>query len=423
MRVMKWSIIALAVAAGTSQLAMASSQDESKGFVEDSALNVKLRNLYFSRDFRNNDSGQSRREEWGQGFIGTFESGFTQGTVGFGVDAIGLLGLKLDSGKGRAGTGLFPTGSDGRSQDDYSEGGGAVKLRISDTVLKVGDQFTALPVLATDDSRLLPEVAEGALITSNEIKGLTLHAGHFTGINAQDQTDRDSLHLKQADVFGGTYAFTDTLSTSLYYSKVEDYWRKYYANINWALPISDGQGLVFDLNFYDTKSDGKGLQRAENDGTTELDNKAYSLSAAYNLGAHTFTVAYQAVTGDGDYGYGVDGGGTIFLANSIQRSDFNAEDEKSWQARYDLNMATYGVPGLSFMARYVTGDDANTGTTNNGKEWERNLEAKYVLQEGPAKDLSFRVRQATYRSADGVYYGSPSIDEVRVIVEYPLSIL
>ena len=423
MRVMKWSIIALAVAAGTSQLAMASSQDESKGFVEDSALNVKLRNLYFSRDFRNNDSGQSRREEWGQGFIGTFESGFTQGTIGVGVDAIGLLGLKLDSGKGTAGTDLFPLGSDGRAQDDYSKGGAAVKFRISDTVLKVGDQFTALPVFATDDSRLLPEIAQGALITSKDIKNLTLHAGRFTSLVNQQETNHDSAHLTSADVFGGTYAFTDTLSTSLYYSKVEDYWRKYYANLNWALPISEGQGLVFDLNFYDTKSDGRGLQRAENDGTTKLDNKAYSLSAAYNLGAHTFTLAYQAVTGDGDYGYGVDGGGTIFLANSVQRSDFNAEDEKSWQARYDLNMATYGVPGLSFMARYVTGDDANTGTTNNGKEWERNLEAKYVLQEGPAKDLSFRLRQATYRSSDGVYYGSPSIDEVRVIVEYPLSIL
>lgn len=423
MRVMKWSIIALAVAAGTSQLAMASSQDESKGFVEDSALNVKLRNLYFSRDFRNNDSGQSRREEWGQGFIGTFESGFTQGTIGVGVDAIGLLGLKLDSGKGTAGTDLFPLGSDGRAQDDYSKGGAAVKFRISDTVLKVGDQFTALPVFATDDSRLLPEIAQGALITSKDIKNLTLHAGRFTSLVNQQETNHDSAHLTSADVFGGTYAFTDTLSTSLYYSKVEDYWRKYYANLNWALPISDNQGLVFDLNFYDTKSDGRGLQRAENDGTTKLDNKAYSLSAAYNLGAHTFTLAYQAVTGDGDYGYGVDGGGTIFLANSVQRSDFNAEDEKSWQARYDLNMATYGVPGLSFMARYITGDDANTATTNNGKEWERNIEAKYVLQEGPAKDLSFRLRQATYRSSDGVYYGSPSIDEVRVIVEYPLSIL
>ncbi|NIE77557.1 OprD family porin [Pantoea sp. Ap-967] len=424
MRVMKWSMIALAVAAGTSQMAVASSQDDSKGFLEDSKLNVKTRMLYFSRDFRNNaPSTQSRVEETGLGFLGTYESGFTQGTVGFGVDAIGMLGLKLDSGKGRYGTGLFPEDSDGRAQDDYSKAGGAVKLRISDTVLKVGSQFTAMPVFATDDSRLLPEMAEGALITSNEIKGLTLNAGRFTALDAQAQTFHDSLHLKQADVIGGTYAFTDSLSTSLYYSKVEDYWRKYYANVNWALPLSDKQGLVFDFNIYDTKSDGAGLQRAENDGVTKLDNRAFSLSAAYNVGAHTFTLAYQKVTGDGDYGYGVDGGGTVFLANSVARSDFNAEDEKSWQARYDLNFAEFGVPGLTFMTRYVRGTGANTATTDNGKEWERDIDIKYVLQEGPAKDLSFRVRQATYRSADGVYYGSPSLDELRLIVEYPLSIL
>ncbi|AAN66830.1 MULTISPECIES: OprD family porin [Pseudomonas] len=421
MRVMKWSMIALAVSAGTSQLAMASAQDESKGFIEDSKLSVKTRMLYFSRDFRNNEGGQSRREETGLGFVGTFESGFTQGTVGVGVDAIGMLGLKLDSGKGRAGTGLFPTGSDGRSQDDYSKGGGAVKFRISDTVLKVGDQFTALPVFATDDSRLLPEIAQGTLITSNEIEGLTLHAGHFTSLTAQEQTNRDSFGLKEANVVGGTYAFTDNLSTSLYYSKVEDYWRKYYANVNWALPISDNQGLVFDFNIYDTKSEGSAEYRAF-DGD-KLDNRAFSLSGAYNIGAHTFTLAYQKVTGDGDYGYGIDGGGTIFLANSVARSDFNAEDEKSWQARYDLNFAEYGIPGLTFMTRYVRGSDANVAGTSNGKEWERDVDIKYVLQEGPAKDLSFRVRQATYRSSDGVYYDSPSIDELRLIVEYPLSIL
>ena len=422
MRVMKWSMIALAVSAGTSQLALASSQDESKGFIEDSQLNVKTRMLYFSRDFRNNPAGsQSRVEETGLGFLGTYESGFTQGVVGVGVDAIGMLGIKLDSGRGRAGTGMFPEDSEGRSQDEFSEGGGAVKLRFSDTVLKYGTQFTALPVLATDDSRLLPETVEGTLITSNEIKGLTLHAGHFTALNAQAETDHDSLHLTQADVVGGTYAFTDNLSTSLYYSKVEDYWRKYYGNINWALPISDKQGLVFDFNIYDTKSDGAALYTAF-DGE-KLDNTAFSFSGAYNIGAHTFTLAYQKVSGDGDYGYGVDGGGTIFLANSVARSDFNAEDEKSWQARYDLNFAEFGVPGLTFMTRYVRGTDANVTGTSNGKEWERDVDIKYVLQEGPAKDLSFRVRQATYRSSDGVYYGSSSLDELRLIVEYPLSIL
>ncbi|WP_060510170.1 OprD family porin [Pseudomonas sp. NBRC 111124] len=421
MRVMKWSMIALAVAAGTSQMAVASSQDDSKGFLEDSKLNVKTRMLYFSRDFRNNDSGPSRAEETGLGFVGTYESGFTQGTIGVGVDAIGMLGLKLDSGKGRARTGLFPTGSDQRSQDDYSKGGGAVKFRVSDTVLKVGDQFTALPVFATDDSRLLPEMAEGALVTSNEIKGLTLNAGHFTALDAQAETNHDSMRLKKADVIGGTYAFTDNLSTSLYYSNVEDYWRKYYANVNWALPISEKQGLVFDFNIYDTKSIGSADYKSFDEG--KLDNRAYSLSGAYNIGAHTFTLAYQKVSGDGDYGYGVDGGGTVFLANSVARSDFNAENEKSWQARYDLNFAEFGIPGLTFMTRYVRGTDAHVTGTNNGSEWERDVDVKYVLQEGPAKDLSFRVRQATYRSSDGVYYGSNSIDELRLIVEYPLSIL
>ncbi len=432
MRVMKWSMIALAVSAGTSQFAMASSQDDSKGFIEDSTFGINTRALYFSRDFRNEPAGgydtvngkrKSRAEETGLGFNALYQSGFTQGTVGFGVDLIGLVGVKLDSGKGRTGTGLFPEGSDGRSQNDYSKGGGAVKFRISDTVLKIGDQYTTAPVYASDDSRLLPELPQGISITSNEIKGLKLEGGHFTASTAQSQSYHDSLGLKKTDFVGGVYSFTPEVTGSLYYAKTEDYFRKYYSNLNWTHALSDAQSFAIDFNIYDTKSDGAGLQRAEKDGTTKLDNRAYSLQGAYTYQAHTFTLAYQKVSGHGDYGYGVDGGGTIFLANSIARSDFNAEGEKSWQARYDLNMATFGVPGLSFMARYVNGSDANTATTSNGKEWERDIEAKYVIQSGPAKDLSLRVRQATYRSSDGVYYGSPSLDELRLIAQYPLNIL
>ena len=431
MRVMKWSMIALAVSAGTSQFAMASAQDDSKGFVDDSTFSINTRALYLSRDKSNNDTGQSRQEETGLGFNGLYQSGFTQGTIGVGVDVIGLLGVKLDSGKGRTGLGLFPQGSDGRAQDDYSKGGAAIKFRISNTVLKVGDQYTTAPVFASDDSRLLPELPQGVSITSNEIKDLKLEAGHFTSSVAQAQTYKDSISdfpgnyigLKEANFVGGVYAWTPEFTTSLYYSKVEDYWRKYYANVNWTHALSADQSLAFDFNIYDTKSEGAGLQRAEKDDTTKLDNRAFSLQGAYTFGAHTVTLAAQKVTGDGDYGYGIDGGGTVFLANSVARSDFNAEGEKSFQARYDLNMATFGVPGLSFMTRYITGSGANTAVTSNGKEWERDIEAKYVIQSGPAKDLSLRVRQATYRSSDGVYYGSSSIDELRLIAQYPLNIL
>lgn len=52
----------------------ASEQSESKGFVEDSKLKLLLRNAYFNRDYKNraNDA-----KVWGQGFISTFQSGFT----------------------------------------------------------------------------------------------------------------------------------------------------------------------------------------------------------------------------------------------------------------------------------------------------------------------------------------------------------
>ena len=422
MRVMKWSMIALAVSASTSQFAMASSQEESKGFFEDQSLNVKSRMLYMNRDFKNGASNNQStankqritgyREETGLGVQAVYESGFTQGTVGFGLDALANGMIKLDSGPGRTGNGMFGKDSDGTPEDTQSNAGGAVKFRLSDTVLKYGNQYVASPVFSTDDSRLLPEVATGTLITSKEIKGLELSAGHFTAMRAQNQMGRDSLGLKAADIAGATYQFTDNFVAGVAASDVDDHFKKQYINANYTLPINEDQSLNFDFNGYRSKSQGQEL-------SGDVDNRIWSLAAAYSLGAHKFTLAHQRSTGDTGYVYGVDGGGTIFLSNSVQYSDFNGQDERSWQARYDLNMKSYGVPGLSFMTRYIRGDNITTGDTES-KEHEWDFETKYVLQSGPAKDLSFRVRNAVYCANSA--YDSDKVD-TRLIIEYPLSIL
>jgi len=68
----------------------------SAAFVEDSKASIDLRNFYMNRGFRSG-TGQSKAEEWAQGFMLKMESGYTEGPIGFGVDAIGLLGVKLDS--------------------------------------------------------------------------------------------------------------------------------------------------------------------------------------------------------------------------------------------------------------------------------------------------------------------------------------
>ncbi|MCK9237997.1 MAG: OprD family porin [Thiopseudomonas sp.] len=467
MQKMKWSVIAFAVAAATSQMAVASQQSESQGFIEDSKLDLHARTLYFNRDFRNdrgqynydkdnkkarkmkaaNGKTQGYREDLGLGLKAIYESGFTQGTVGFGVDAFGLQGIKLDSGGGRHGNNQFPTdGRSGKAQDNYSQAGAAVKARLSNTTLKYGQQFVDLPVLSTDDSRLLPQSTTGFLITSEEIDGLVVHAGHFTALSAMDQSFRDSetssgRTLRSIDLVGARYNFTDNLSAAYYYADaktgqkgnyvaadpandVEQSGGRYnakkqYLNVNYNHPIADDQSVTVDFNAYSTRYNNKELADKR---TTK--NNVRSMAFAYNLGAHTFTVGRQCVEGneDGGYVYGYDGGGSVYLLNDVQFNDFTQKGEVSNQVRYDLDLETFGVPGLSFMTRYVRGSKiASDGNRHQGKNWERDIDVRYVVQSGVAKDLSLHVRNATYRANDAA--GNPDINEVRFIAEYPLSIL
>jgi hypothetical protein len=244
-----------------------------------------------------------------------------------GVDGFGLLGLKLDGGQGD----MFP-GERKDWNDSVGQVGAAVKVRFSNTVIKYGDQMPSLPVLAYDDSRLLPQSFTGTLITSSEIEGLELNAGHFTAESPMASGARDDARLKSTDVIGGSYQFTDNLSASVYFSDVEDVYKKKYANINWTIPLAEEQALNFDLNYYKTKyEDDTTADGFFGNGLTGDDNTIWSLAGKYSVGSHAFILAYQQNSGDVGYAYDMgDGGSAIWVANSYY-SDFNNADEKSVQ--------------------------------------------------------------------------------------------
>ncbi|MFK8331367.1 OprD family porin [Pseudomonas sp. BJa5] len=426
------SLIALGLMAATQ--AMANDQAAAKGFVEDSSASLLLRNGFINRDKKHGTEDQS---EWGQAFIGKFSSGYTQGTVGVGVDAFGLYAVRLDGGKGRNGGGgidFFKPG-DGdspsnpqNSPHNLARGGAAVKFRISNTVLKYGDQMPELPVLQYDDGRLLPESYTGTLLTSREISGLEVNAGRFTQEARKSAEGRDSGGLKSINVFGGSYKFTDNLSASLYTSDVEDVLKKHYLGVNYVHPIADDQSLTLDFNGYKSDIDKKYVSAA---GLTGDSNTIWSLAATYAFGPHSITIAHQRSTGDTGYQYGFyqnaggvgDGGSTIYLANSYW-SDFNAEDERSWQLGYGLDFGAFGVPGLTYKVAYVRGDNINTHGFGEGTEREIFNQFKYVVQEGPAKDLSVKLRGSFLRTSESVRLNGYNDDgnEVRVFIEYPISI-
>jgi imipenem/basic amino acid-specific outer membrane pore len=422
-----------------------SAQSQSRGLIADSNWQLLNRSIFDQRDYRHGGRNGGARnaykprherngkaEEWAYGVMGTFNSGFTQGPIGVGADAHAYLGVQLDSGGGRAGKArLLGLDNEGHPKRDYSRGGVALKLRVSNSVLAYGEQRVKTPVFSSSDSRLLPETATGFFLTSQEIDKLKLVAGHFTASTDRNASSHDQGFVvnysnarqgNQFELAGATWNPTTGISASLYTSRYQDSWNQHYFGSTLSHALDDQRSINLDLNLYRTRDTGKAL-------SGRIDNTTWSLVTRYAQGPHAFSLGWQQVDGDNPFDYVTRG--AIFLGNAVQMSDFNAPNEKSWQARYDLNMSGYGVPGLSFTALYVRGfvidgthvdprgGYAYLGYGKDGRHWERDLEARYVVQSGKAKGVAFSLRHNVHRgnTAQAELDG----DQIRLAVEWPLA--
>ncbi|MDO9416901.1 OprD family outer membrane porin, partial [Pararhizobium sp.] len=181
-------------------------------FIKDSKASLELRNFYFNRDYRQDNAAQSKQEEWAQGFLLRYESGFTEGLIGVGFDTIGLLGVKLDSSPDRAGSGVLQRHRDTRkgAQDEYGELGLTAKVRASKSTLKLGTLLPKLPTVLANDSRLLPQTFQGGQLTSLEIEGLSVDAGRLTQVNQRDSSDYEDMGITRTGAKGITSRHLDS---------------------------------------------------------------------------------------------------------------------------------------------------------------------------------------------------------------------
>ncbi|WP_412072319.1 OprD family porin [Pseudomonas fluorescens] len=390
------------------------------GFLDDASANLNLRNFYINRNFTNPANAQGKAEEWTQNFILDARSGFTQGPVGFGVDALGLLSIKLDGGKGTRGTQLLPVGSDGSPVDDFGRLAVAGKMKVSKTEVKVGEWMPVLPILRSDDGRSLPQTFQGGQLTSTEISGLTIYGGQFRQNSPRNDASMDDMFMNgksaafTSDRFnfgGGEYTFNDKRTqVGAWYAELSDLYQQQYYNLNHSQPIGDWV-LGANLGYFIGKENGSAL-------LGDLDNKTGFAMLSAKYGGHTFYVGLQKLTGD-DLWMRVNGtsGGT--LANDSYNSSYDNAQEKSWQVRHDYNFVALGVPGLTLMNRYISGDNIHTGTVTDGKEWGRESELAYTVQSGPLKSFNVKWRNSTIRRD----YSTNEFDENRLIISYPLSLL
>ncbi|MGB3127579.1 MAG: OprD family porin [Pseudomonas sp.] len=385
-------------------------------FFSDSHATVDTRNVYFNRDFRDGPQ-QSRRDEWAQGLMLKFESGYTPGVVGFGVDLLGMFGARLDSSPDRAGSGLLPVRGDGRAAAQYGKLGVTAKVSVATTELKVGALIPALPTLRPNDGMILPQSFQGALLTSHAVAETLVSVGQLQQAKARNDTGYEDITLNNKNnrftrnapgnhlsLAGFDRRLNEQLTFSYHYAQLSDVYSQQFAGLVASQPWGAGK-LSADLRFFSSTDQG-----AARGGP--IDNQAFSGMLGYARGAQAFSVGYQRMAGRTAFPY-VEGS-DAYLINFSQIGDFAEAGERSWQARYDVNFEALGMPGLTVMSRYVRGDDARVSAMPGpGQEWERDTEVKYVIQRGSFKNLALRVRDATYRSSF-----SRDADEVRVLITY-----
>lgn len=400
--------------AGLTVMALPAVGANAAGFIEDSKASLELRNFYLNRDFRENP-GQNKREEWAQGFILNLESGYTQGTVGFGVDAIGMLGLKLDSSPDRSGTDLLPRDSKNRPEDDYSKLGVTGKVRFAESQLRVGTLLPKMPYLQYSNSRLLPQTFEGWQLQSKDLERATFTLGEIDRVVQRNVSGSDKLTLNNKNGrFGGSpesdelrfggvdYAINPQLLASYHYAELSDVYRQHFLGVQHNLALGAGK-LKSDLRYFNNSEAGR-------ERVGDIDNRVINAMFTYSVAGHSLGLAYQKMLGDDGFTYV--NGATPYLTNFLQINDFAGPDQRSWQLRYDFDFAKVGVPGLTFMTRYVRGDQVDLAS-GEGREWERNTDIAYAFSDGPLKNLKVTWRNATYRSSF-----VRDLDENRLILSY-----
>ncbi|AIN61417.1 MULTISPECIES: OprD family porin [Pseudomonas] len=439
------SSLALAVALG-----VLAQQAGAAGFVEDSKLSLSSRTMYFNNDNREaHGNPRPDQRESGQGFKLDYISGFTEGTVGFGVDAQALWGIRLDGGKGYHKGGFFPDDGKGAA-DQWARFGANAKARFSKTEAHFGSALAPnLPILVSNDGRLLPQTFEGGTIQSKEIDNLTINAGQLTHAMGRASSNRTGLSVAGATAesnkfrYGGLdYKLTPDLTLQYYYSNLEDFYKQHFLGATHVFKIADDQSFKTDLRYFDSSSDGKNGHDAtynfSNNGgyaknTGKVDNKTWSAMFTYTLGGHALMLGRQQVGDDGGFvwmGQGNlvndsgtsegAGGSSFYLFTDSMINQFARAGENTNFGQYSYDFAALGVPGLKASVAYLRGDDirykSGHGTYN---EWERDARVDYTIQQGTFKGLGFSLRQGVYRGSGGsTSEFTKDQDQTRFIVNY-----
>lgn len=421
------------------------------GFIEDSATSISARGLYFENDVRERGGLDQRQSALGLRL--DFISGYTNGLLGFGLDLQALQGIGLGGGIDNQSSStvntVTPVKTDGTPVDGWSRFGGNAKLKLSSSELKIGNALAPnLPVLVSNNSRVMPQAFEGGMLTSKELDALTLVGGKISEGSSRASSNYSGLAAnggaKGSEGFwfaGADWSVTKNLVLQYYYAKLEDYYTQNFLGLVHTYSIAPGHTLKTDLRYFDNESDGKvgssgyvfnnagGYARKPG----QVDNKTWSATLTYASGGHSVLIGYQSVSDDGAMAYvnagsvrdgkgslEGQGGASVYLYTDVMANTFVRAGEDTTYAQYSYDFAANGIPGLKASVMYLDGRNIKDrfGGRQEYSEWERDLRLDYVVQSGPLKNFGATLMRGNFRTEVPGNQGGADIDQTRLYLNY-----
>ncbi|WP_426416540.1 OprD family outer membrane porin [Aestuariirhabdus sp. LZHN29] len=421
--------------------------------IEDSTLDIKLRNAYFSKTdkyggYEHNVLGEKKEiRQWAQSAEVNFASGYF-GTDNFGIGAdasyYGAVKLAADK-KSNTGGDLLPQGDSGDINNYGKLAQGFAKLKAFDMVnLQAGRMKLDNPILASSGSRLTPSTFEAAL-GSVDVAGFHIWATRINEWSKRNQsgfkdffTGDGSVDIDNATAYGVSYEHESGLGFEVAQGNTKDFIEKTFANVYYSFDLGGDRSLDLDGQYYTFEDDGK-LWTDNNALTStskadKLDSTTYSLRAAYTTKWWDLALTYTKNKDDKAYYY-MSGGdhGTTYLYTSMIISDFLAKEEDVYQIAFNYDFGVLDLPGFNAGYSYTYGKDGEFVDRNdpaNGKtynEWESEYILSYTVQEGPLKDLSFKYSYANYSNNAPAARSVDTFDVIeqsdnRFYVDYTLAV-
>jgi hypothetical protein len=238
---------------------------------------------------------------------------------------------------------------------------------------------------------------------------------------------------------GAKYDFKNDFVLEGAYGQAENYIDQYFAKASYKMELA-GNPLTTSYQFYGAQD----RINDKNDPNSIYDGLAWlqALTFGYTTGQFNWRLEGTMVKAEGNQGFFLQRMTPTYASSNGRldvwwdnRSDFNANGEKSVYAGVLYDLAKWNLPGLAVGGSYVYAWDAKPSTnaaydqSQRLKESAWSLDALYTIQEGRAKGTLFKLHYTQYDNHSdnpswGGGYGNIFQDEkdVKFIVIAPFTI-